>query len=95
MSDDARLERIEKKLDETNFVVGQAIVALARMEERMITLFKRMDGLDQEQTQHGRRITLVENRVGSNGQSLRFAERVFWIVITAAVAFAFTRISGY
>jgi hypothetical protein len=95
MSDDARLERIEKKLDETNFVVGQAIVALARMEERMITLFKRMDGLDQEQTQHGRRITLVENRVGSNGQSLRFAERVFWIVITAAVAFAFTQISGY
>jgi uncharacterized coiled-coil protein SlyX len=95
MSDDARLERIEKKLDETNFVVGQAIVALARMEERMITLFKRMDGLDQEQTQHGRRITLVENKVGSNGQSLRFAERVFWIVITAAVAFAFTRISGY
>ena len=94
MSDDARLERIEKKLDETNFVVGQAIVALARMEERMITLFKRMDGLDQEQTQHGRRITLVENKVGSNGQSLRFAERVFWIVITAAVAFAFTQMQG-
>lgn len=49
MSDEARLERIEKKLDE----VGQAIVALARMEERMITLFKRMDKLDQEQTQNG------------------------------------------
>lgn len=90
MSDDARLERIEKKLDE----VGQAIVALARMEERMITLFKRMDGLDQEQTQHGRRIALVENKVGSNGQSLRFAERVFWIVITAAVAYAFTQMQG-
>jgi hypothetical protein len=34
MSDDARLERIEKKLDQ----VGDAIVALARMEERMITI---------------------------------------------------------
>ena len=33
MSDDHRLERIENKLDE----VGKAIVALARMEERMIT----------------------------------------------------------
>jgi hypothetical protein len=88
--DDLRLERIEKKLDQ----MGEAIVALARMEERMITLFKRMDVLDQEQTQHGRRITLVENKVGSNGQSLRFAERVFWIVITAAVAYAFTQMQG-
>ena len=87
MSDEARLERIEKKLDE----VGQAIVALARMEERMITLFKRMDNLDQEQTQQGRRVTLLENRVGSNGQALRFGERVFWIVVTAGVAWIFTR----
>lgn len=90
MSDDARLERIEKKLDQ----VGDAIVALARMEERMITLFKRMDALDQEQTHHGRRLTVVEGKVGSNGQSLRFAERIFWIVVTAAVAFAFTQMKG-
>jgi hypothetical protein len=87
MTDDARLERIEKKLDE----VGQAIVALARMEERMITLFKRMDALDQEQSHQGRRLQIVENRTGSNGQMLRFAERVFWIVVTAGVAFIFTR----
>jgi len=87
MSDDTRLERIEKKLDE----VGQAIVALARMEERMITLFKRMDSLDQEQAQHGRRLQLVEGRVGNNGQMLRFAERVFWIVVTAGVAYVFTQ----
>jgi hypothetical protein len=87
MTDDARLERIEKKLDE----VGQAIVALARMEERMITLFKRMDTLDQEQALQGRRLQLVEGKVGNNGQMLRFAERVFWIVVTAGVAFIFTR----
>jgi hypothetical protein len=87
MSDDARLERIEKKLDE----VGQAIVALARMEERMITLFKRMDTLDQAQAQQGRRLQLVESKTGNNGQMLRFAERVFWIVVTAGVAFIFTR----
>ena len=85
MNDDHRLERIEDKLDE----VGKAIVALARMEERMITLFKRMDTLDNEQTAQGRRITLVENRVGSNGQSLRFAERLFWIVATSGVGYLF------
>ncbi len=90
MTDEARLERIEKKLDE----VGQAIVALARMEERMITLFKRMDKLDQEQAQHGQRLQLVENRSGSNGQMLRFAERVFWIVVSAGIAYIFTTMRG-
>ena len=90
MSDDARLERIEKKLDE----VGQAIVALARMEERMITLFKRMDSLDAEQSNQGRRLQVVEGKVGGNGQTLRFVERVFWIVVTAGVAFAFTGMNG-
>lgn len=90
MSDEARLERIEKKLDE----VGQAIVALARMEERMITLFKRMDKLDQEQAQHGRRLQLVESKAGNNGQMLRFAERVFWIVVSAGIAYIFTTMRG-
>lgn len=83
--DEQRLERMERKLDE----VGQAIVALARMEERMITLFKRMDNLDQGQAEQGRRLTLVENRTGSSAQTLRFAERVFWIVLAAVVTYAF------
>lgn len=90
MSDDARLERIESKLDE----VGQAIIALARMEERMITLFKRMDNLDAEQSNHGRRITAIEGRVGSNGQALRFAERAFWILVTAFIAYMFNKSKG-
>ena len=83
MSDDHRLERIESKLDE----VGKAIVALARMEERMITLFKRMDTLDAEQTAQSRRLQLMESKVGNNGQVLRFAERVFWIIFAAIFAF--------
>ena len=33
MGDDQRLERIENKLDQ----MGEAIVSLARMEERMVT----------------------------------------------------------
>ena len=90
MPDDARLARIEVQLSQIN----DAIVALARMEERMITLFKRMDTLDAEQNGHSLRIALVESKVGSNGQSLRFAERVFWIVVTAGVALAFAKIRG-
>ena len=60
----------------------------------MITLFKRMDALDADQSSQNRRLTLVESRVGSNGQALRFAERVFWIVVTGAIAFAFNYLKG-
>ena len=84
MSED-RLDRIERKLDD----VGKAIIALARMEERMITLFKRMDTLDATQDDQGKRLSSVETRVGTNGQSLRFAERLFWIVATAGVGYVF------
>ena len=85
MSDDARLERIEKKLD----TMSDAIVALARLDERMITLFKRMDTLDADQAAQGRRLHIVENKVGNNGQALRFAERVFWIVATSGAGYLF------
>ena len=85
MADDQRLERIEKKLDE----VGQAIISIARMEEKMLTVFKRIED-------HATRITRVEDdvsdiekKMGVNGQTLRFAERVFWIVVAAGITYAF------
>lgn len=90
MAEDARLDRIEKKLDN----MAEAIVALARMEERMITLFKRMDSLDAEQGNQDKRLRSVESRVGNNGQMLRFGERIFWIVVTAGIAYAFNKMRG-
>lgn len=84
---DDRLERIEKKLDE----VGQAIVALARMEERMVTLFRRMDLYDSAQNEISVRVNKLEQSTGTNGQMLRFAERVFWIGVTAGAAVLFNQ----
>jgi|TARA_R110000772_G_scaffold154454_1_gene265433 hypothetical protein len=85
MSDDARLTRIEAKLDQ----MGEAIVALARVEERLVTLFSRLDVIDKDRVAQGARLLVVENNSGSNGQSLRFAERIFWIVVAAAVTYVF------
>ena len=82
---DARLERIEKKLDE----MGEAIIALARMEERMVSLFKRMDSYDKSQARNIERLDKLEKVQGVNGQTIRFAERVFWIIISAAVGYLF------
>tara|TARA_R110000787_G_scaffold23272_2_gene66797 strand:+ start:2671 stop:2943 length:273 start_codon:yes stop_codon:yes gene_type:complete len=90
MPDDARLARIETKLDS----VAEALVALARLDEKTITLFRRMDTLDDQQTQQSNRLVTLEGSVGSNGQSLRFVERVFWIVVSAGIALAFNYLKG-
>jgi hypothetical protein len=72
-----RLNRIEEKLDK----VGEAIISLARMEERMITLFKRMDTYDHQQS-------LLETRVNSievKNASGAWIERFIWIIIGAVI----------
>jgi hypothetical protein len=85
MSDEQRLDRIEQKLDK----LADAVVSLARMEERMLTLFKRMDAHDTRLSKSEDEIDKLKGSVGTNGQALRFAERVFWIVLAAGVTFLF------
>jgi hypothetical protein len=85
-----RFDRIEEKLDK----LAEAIVSLARMEERMVTLFRRMDVYDGHQENMENRIFSVEKRVGTNGQTLRFAERLFWILVSGAVATVFFYMRG-
>jgi len=80
-----RLSRIENKLDK----LAEAVVSLARMEERMITLFNRMDKYEERQGDLEERIEGVEKSAIKNNHTLRFAERIFWVVITAAVSTGF------
>ena len=82
---DERLMRIEDKLDK----LSNAVVTLARMEERMITLFKRMDHYDDEQKIMWERIRKLDEVSNSRGQKLHFMERIWWIVLTAAVGAGF------
>jgi hypothetical protein len=90
MSDEQRLDRIEQKLDK----LADAVVSLARMEERMLTLFKRMDSHDGRITKTEEELEDIRGKVGVNGQALRFAERVFWIVVAAGVTYAFKSTGG-
>jgi uncharacterized coiled-coil protein SlyX len=83
--DESRLHRIENKLDK----LAEAVVSLARMEERMVTLFNRMERYEGRQEGLEARIDEVENTSIKNGATLRFAERVFWIVATAAISTGF------
>ena len=83
--DTHRLSRIEDKLDK----LAEAVVSLARMEERMVTLFNRMGKYEKRQDWVEERIDAVEHTNIKNGTTLRFAERVFWVVITASISTGF------
>lgn len=76
---DLRLNRIEEKLDK----VGEAIISMARMEEKMITLFNRMDTYDKKQSEVEKRLGDVDVKIASNA----WIERLVWLAIGAVVAY--------
>lgn len=76
-----RLARIEGKLDK----MSEAIVSLARMEERMITLFKRMDSYDAQQTTVSERLAKVEVSQANTDGSNKWIDRVIVAIITGAI----------
>ena len=84
MSED-RLQRIEDKVDK----LSQAIVAMARMEERMITVFKRLDAFDETVKKIDARMDEAEKQAIARGQKIAFGERLFWMVLSGAVGLAF------
>jgi len=79
-----RLARIEGKLDK----MSEAIVSLARMEERMITLFKRMDTYDANQSLVSDRLTKVEVAQANSDGSNKWVSLVVIAIITGAISFA-------
>lgn len=83
VSDEARLERMENKLD----TLSEAVVSLARMEERMITLFKRMDKYDDAQNKLSDRVGIVEKVTVQRGVVFHILDKLLWIVIGAAAAY--------
>ena len=83
--DTHRLSRIEDKLDK----LAEAVVSLARMEERMVTIFNRLGKYEDRREGLEKRIDEVEENNIKHGATLRFAERVFWVVITASISTGF------
>jgi uncharacterized OB-fold protein len=80
--------RVETKLDN----VSEAIVTLARMEERMITLFNRMDTYDKRQTQIGDRVGVVYDRLielEKASLKIKTIEKIMYIVGASAVSSLF------
>ena len=80
-----RLTRMEDKIDK----LSEAVLAIARMEERMLTEFKRLENVDGSIKKMDDRIDEMEKQVIARGQTIAFAERIFWMICTGAVGLAF------
>lgn len=85
MSEDPRLSRIEEKLDK----LADAVVSLARMEERMLTIFKRIELYEAKQIQLEQRITDIELEDAGQNSVYRIADKAIWLVLGVAIAFFF------
>jgi hypothetical protein len=90
VADEQRLERMENKIDELTKVV----TSMARIEERMITLFKRMETYEFRHDNLDGRIIEVEKTVTKTGVVDQVLEKGFWIVIGGGVAYAFKAFGG-
>lgn len=78
-----RLSRIEDKLDK----MSEAITLLARMEERMVTLFKRMDKYDESHSKLVDRMGVVEKVTVQRGVVYTFLDKALWVIIGAGFAY--------
>ena len=79
--DTRRLTKVEDKLDR----LSEAIISIARIEERVATVLKHIDRFFIRLDRLEQRIDIVETETASQGKALSFTERFFWIMITAGV----------
>lgn len=90
MAEDPRLERVEKHIDKLGDKIDEltkVITAMARIEERMVTLFKRMDIYDARGAALDERVGVIENTVTKTGVVDQVLEKGFWVVLGGGIAF--------
>ena len=80
---DLRLGRIEEKLDK----LADAVVSLARMEERMLTLFKRIEQYETRQEKIEERVNDLEMEDAGKNSVIRILEKATWLILGIALAF--------
>ena len=78
----ARLDRIEKNMDR----MSDAIVTLARAEEKILTLTAFSKQQAQEMKSISDRMIALEDVVRSNAQTINIISKFFWIVMAAGAA---------
>lgn len=77
-----RLDRIENKID----IMSEAVVALARAEEKILTLTNFSKQHSEQVVKVINRIERLEDIVNKNASTVDLINKLFWILITAGAA---------
>ena len=80
-----RLERVEEKLDK----LTDAVVSIARIEERVNTVLKNNDRFFVRLYKLESRMEMVEKKTSVNQKTIGAAERFIWVLISAGVGLIF------
>ena len=67
----------------------EAVVGMARMERRLLTIFKPLEHMDAAFKKYDDRVGEIEKQALIRGQNIAFSESLFWMVFTGAVGLAF------
>jgi len=81
----SRLDRIEEKIDK----LSDAMIALARAEERLIAIEKNHHADVERMNRFSRKLDVIEDQVSDGARTIGVITKLFWLVIgSAAVAAA-------
>ena len=90
MAEEQRFYRVEKHLDKLGDKIDEltkVVTVMARIEERMVTLFKRMETYEGRHDVLDSRLISVEQNTTQRGVVDRVLEKGFWLVMGAGLAF--------
>ena len=80
-SQEARLQRIENKLDK----LSEAFTILARVEEKIMSSNVRIDRLEFRADEAERDMDKLKSIVGYNQNTVRIVERFAWLLVSSLV----------
>jgi hypothetical protein len=90
MAEEQRFDRVEKHLDKLGDKIDEltkVVTTMARIEERMVTLFKRMDVYEARSSSLDDRLTNIENGTVRHGVVFGLFDKIFWLTLGGGIAF--------
>jgi predicted nucleic acid-binding Zn-ribbon protein len=77
MSDDARLDRIEDKIDR----LSEAMITIARAEEKLISMEQKYSSQYDRMNKFSAKLDDLEKLVTQNATTINTINKLFWIAI--------------
>jgi len=92
-----RLDRIEEKIDK----LTDAMVSIARAEEKIVSLEKRFDTIERERADlydkleiYHQKMDNLEILVTKNGNTINIINNLFWVILVAVIGALSTHLFG-